>query len=297
MKKMNKEIKGIIPPLLTPFTPEGEVYEKGLRRLVDFLILHRVDGLFLCGTYGSGPLMTIEQRKRVAEIVIDQVKDRIPVIVHVGSADTKSTLDLASHAEEIGADAVASVPPYYYSHSEDVLLNHYRRLINSVKIPTYLYNNPKTSGNPVSPELLAKIAELGLSGVKDSSFDLLNFYFYVMAVKRPGFKFIVGTEALYLPATQAGAVGAVCGLANVFPEVLVDLRTSIEKRDFDNATKLQAKTLRIRKVMKMGPTIPICHSILKMRGVDAGVPKLPFLPISGAFEYKIREELAKLNLI
>jgi len=293
---MNKEIKGIIPPLLTPFTAEGEVYERGLRNLIEFLIPH-INALFPCGTYGSGPLMTIQQRKKVAEIVVDQVKDRIPIIVHVGSADTQSTLELAKHAEKIDADAVASIPPYYYSYGEDEILNHYRELLNSVKIPVYLYNNPKTSGNSVSPELLAKMAELGLAGVKDSAFDLINFYFYAMAVKRPDFNLIVGTEAIYLAATQAGAVGAVCGLANIFPEVLAKLRSSIEKKDFENAAKLQIRILQIRQVIKMGPTIPICHSILKMRGVDAGVPKLPFLPVSEDFQPKIHEALLKLDLI
>lgn len=293
---MSKKIKGIISPLLTPFTPEGKVYEPGLRDLIEFLIPH-INGLFPCGTYGSGPLMTIQQRKKVAEIVVDQVKDRIPVIVHVGSANTQSTLELAKHAEKINADAVASIPPYYYSYGEDEILNHYRELLNSVKIPVYLYNNPKTSGNSVSPRLLAKIAELGLAGVKDSAFDLINFHFYAMAVKRPDFNLIIGTEALYLPATQAGAVGAVCGLANVFPEVLAKLRSSIEKKDFENAAKLQIRILQIRQVIKMGPTIPICHGILKMRGVDAGGPKLPFLPVSDYLQRKIHEALAKLDLI
>lgn len=293
---MNKEIKGVISPLLTPFTPEGEVYEKGLRELIEFLISH-IDGLFPCGTYGSGPLMRLEQRKKVAEVVVDQVKGRIPVILHVGCADTQSAIDLAKHAEKIGADAVASVPPYYYQYGEDEILNHYRQLLNAVKVPVYLYNNPHASGNPVSPNLLAKTAELGLAGVKDSAFDLINFYFYRMSVKKPDFNFIVGTEAIYLPAAQAGATGAVCGLANVFPEVLAKLRDSIEKKDFDNAAKLQVRVLRIRQVIKMGPTIPICHSILKMRGVDAGVPKLPFLPVPDELQQKIRVALAELNLI
>jgi len=293
---MNKEIRGIIPPLLTPFTPAGEVYEKGLRNLVEFLIPH-IDGLYPCGTYGSGPLMSVEQRKKVAEIVVDQVKGRIPVIIHVGAADTKSTIELAQHAEKIGADAVGSIPPYYYSYTDEELLNHYRKLLESVKIPVYLYNNPKVSGNPVSPELLGKIAELGLAGVKDSSFDLINFYFYRIAVDKSDFNFIIGTEALYLPAAEAGACAVISGLANVFPEVMHELYSSIKGKEFEKAVNLQIRVMQIREVIKMGPTIPICHSILKMRGVDAGVPKLPFLPISADLEERIRRKLLKFDLI
>lgn len=294
---MNKEIKGIIPPLLTPFTREGEVYEKGLRELLEFLLPH-INGLYPCGTYGSGPLMSIEQRKKVAEIIVDQVKDRIPVIIHVGSADTQSTIDLAKHAEKTGADAVGCIPPYYYKYSEEELLNHYRELLNSVKIPVYLYNNPKLSGNPISPKLLSRIAEFGLAGVKDSAFDLINFCFYRMAVSKPDFNFIIGTEAIYLPAAQVGAIATISGLANVFPEVMQELYESIKKKEFEKAAKLQMRVLQIRQVIKKaGATVPICYSILKMRGVDAGMPKLPFLPISTDLEEKVREELSKFGLI
>jgi len=293
---MKKQIKGIIPPLLTPFTPEGRVYEKGLRELLEFLIPH-IDGLFPCGTYGSGPLMSLEQRKKVAEIVVDQVNGRIPVIIHVGAADTRSTIELAKHAENIGADAVGSIPPYYYSYGQDELFNHYRELLDSVQIPVYLYNNPKVSGNRISPELLARIAELGLAGVKDSSFDLINFYLYRIAVKRANFKFIVGTEAIFLPAAEAGACATISGLANVFPEVMQQLYQAIEQKEIEKAIQLQLRVLEIRKVIKMGPTVPICHSILRIRGVDAGVPKLPFLSISEELEKKVREELSQLGLI
>jgi len=293
---MSKEIKGIIPPLLTPFTPKGEVYEKGLRDLLEFLLPH-INGLYPCGTYGSGPLMSLEQRKKVAEIIVDQVKGRIPVIIHIGTADTHSTIELAKHAEKIGADAVGCIPPYYYKYGEEELFNHYRELINSVKIPVYLYNNPKLSGNPISPELLNRIADIGLAGVKDSVFDLLNFCFYRIAVSKPDFNFIIGTEAIYLSAAQVGAVAVISGLANVFPEVMQELYETIEKKDFEKATKLQMRVLQIRQVIKMGPTVPICHSILKMRGVDVGVPKLPSLPVSADLEKKVREELSKLGLI
>ena len=102
------EFKGIYPPMMTAFTEDGEIYEKGTRNIVDFIVPH-VQGLYPCGTYGSGPMMSPEERKKVAEIVLDQVNGRVPVILHVGTADTKTTIELAQHAQSIGAGALQHV--------------------------------------------------------------------------------------------------------------------------------------------------------------------------------------------
>jgi len=161
------DFKGIIPPIMTAFTKEGNIYEKGMREIVDFIVPH-VQGLYPCGTYGSGPMMSPEERKKVAEIIINQVRGRIPVIVHVGTADTKNTIELARHAEAIGAQGVGAITPYYNSYNEDAIFVHFQQLINAVNIPVFLYNNPKTSGNSVSVDLLLRLAREGLAGVKDS---------------------------------------------------------------------------------------------------------------------------------
>ena len=100
---MSRELYGIIPPLTTPFTRAGEVYEAGLRSLVEFQIERGVHGLFICGTYGSGPIVTAGDRRRVHRIVSHQARDRVTVVAHVGSTSTLQTAELARHAEEAGA--------------------------------------------------------------------------------------------------------------------------------------------------------------------------------------------------
>jgi len=106
---MKAKISGIIPPLLTAFDKNG---------------VDKVQGFYPCGTYGSGPLMNVEERKRVAEVVIDEVNGRVPVIMHVGGASTRSVVELAKHAEKAGATAVASVPPIYYGFKEAEVERH-----------------------------------------------------------------------------------------------------------------------------------------------------------------------------
>ena len=149
---MTTDFSGIIPPVLTCFDKEGRVDEGRQREIVRYLSKH-VQGFYPCGTYGSGPLMSIPERKQVAEIVIKE-KGQAFVIVHVGAASTADAVDLAKHAEAAGADAVGAIPPYYYAYSQDQLLGYYRAILKAVKIPVFVYNNPELSRNPVAPDTL-----------------------------------------------------------------------------------------------------------------------------------------------
>jgi len=278
---MNKELKGIIPPLTTPFTKDGEVYEEGLRRLVEFQIEKGSHGLFVCGTYGSGPIMTVAQRKRVLEIVLDQTRGRIPIIAHVGTASTADSVELAQHAQEAGADYVASVPPYYHRHDERTVVEYFRTLVNSVDVPVFVYNNPKASGVTVTPSFLRHLSEVGVQGIKDSGFSYVEFTHMILAMEdKPDFRFVVGTEAIALPAWMAGARGCVSGLANAFPEIMVELWDLFEAGKYEEAAKLQLKVNKARLALHIpSSTNAACYAALHERGIDVGYPKAPILPV------------------
>jgi 4-hydroxy-tetrahydrodipicolinate synthase len=273
------QIEGVIPPMITPFDEEGNLDEPALRRLIDFLA-DRVQALYPLGTYGSGPAMSLPERQKAAEIIMEQVGHRIPVIMHVGCADTKGTVALARHAEKIGAEAVASIAPFYYEHNERAIEYHFQKLMEAVSIPVFAYNNPKLSRNAISPTLLARLAEQGLAGVKDSSFDILVYYAYLRTVKKPDFIFIIGTEALALPALSVGGSACVAGLANALPELVGDLFKACRAKDLQAAARIQQKTLVVREIMHLAPiAISGIHAILQMRGIDAGNPRPPILPL------------------
>jgi len=291
------DLRGIIPPIMTAFTKEGEVYDKGTREIVDFIVPH-VQGLYPCGTYGSGPMMSPDERKRVAEIIVDQVNGRVPVIVHVGTADTKNTIELARHAEGIGARAVGAITPYYNSYDDDAIFVHFQQLINAVNIPVFLYNNPKTSGNSVSVNLLVRLAKEGLAGVKDSTFDIVNYYHSQIGLKAfPDFNLIIGTEAVLVAAFDAGAKAAVSGLGNVYPDLMEKLYKEYLEGDRKKLMQTQEDVLRVRQITKYGPTIPTCHAILKLRGIDSGYPRLPFQPVSPETTKRVKEALQSMNIL
>jgi N-acetylneuraminate lyase/4-hydroxy-tetrahydrodipicolinate synthase len=278
---MTREVKGIIPPLTTPFTESGDVYEEGLRRLVDFQIEKGVHGLFICGTYGSGPIMTVQERKMVHEIVVDQVKGRITVIAHVGTTSTAQSVELARHAESVGADFVASVSPYYHRHDERAVVEFFRTLVEAVGVAVYVYNNPKASGVTITPSFLRRLADVGVQGIKDSGFSFIELTHFLLALKDvPDFRFIVGTEALALPAFLVGAKGSVAGLANAFPELVVELWDLLQAGNYGGAARVQMRVNRARQILHIpSSTNAACYAVLHERGIDVGYPKPPILPV------------------
>ena len=292
---MSKEFSGIIPPVLTSFTEDGKFDEAAQREVVRFQAKH-VHGFYPCGTYGSGPLMTVEERKQVAKVVVEE-KGKAKVIVHVGAVSTQQAVELAQHAGQIGADAVGAIPPYYYRYSDQHLLDHYRALIKAVRIPVFLYNNPMLSGNPISADLLATLAGEGLAGVKDSAFDLVNFYMYLLKVQRADFQFIIGTEAIAAAALDAGASGVISGLANVFPEFMVDFYETWKKGNSTETAKKQLDVVKARTILKYGPTLTMTYAVLRMRGLNPGYPRAPYQEIPKELYQRVEGEFKDMGLL
>ena len=293
------QINGVIPPLTTPFTREGDIYEDGLRKLLDFQIEKGSHGVFLCGTYGSGPLMSVTERKKVVEIAVDQNKNRITTIVQVGTPSTKDVVELAKHAEKCGVDAIGCVPPFYYQHDAQSVLEHFKQLVKAVEIPVYVYNNPKTSGFTVTPQILAKMADIGVKGIKDSSFSLIEFSHFLIELRdRKDFTFIIGTEALAMPALLLGAKAVISGIANSFPEIVVDLYNATIKRDIEKAAKLQLKVNEARKILHIPKsTNAACYAILNERGIDVGIPRPPVLPVPTEEVELMKKEFMRIGLL
>lgn len=296
-----REFIGIIPPILSSFTPDGEIYERGIREIIKFTLPH-VHGYYPIGTYGCGPLMSIAEREKVLEIILDEVNGKVPVVAHVGAPSTYSTIELAKHAKRAGAAGVGAISPYYSPNlSEQAMFEHFKALIDTVgeeEFPVFVYNNFHYSQNRITPALLKKLADYGLRGCKDSSFDLVNFYQFQDAVAdHDDFNLIIGTEAIFMGAFDAGATGMICGMGNIYPEIISKMYHYYLEGNREKAIEIQRHVLRIRHITKSGPTVPIMHAILNMRGIDAGYSRSPLIYIDESTEKKITSELKQMNLL
>jgi len=283
--------------MITPFTSDKKLYEDGARNLIEFLREHGVNGLFICGTYGLGPAMTIEERKKLAELTMRYVPENMYVIVQVGSSNIDTSLELAKHAEDVGAQAVASTPLFYYKYRDDYVLSYFRKLFSAVDIPVFVYNVPSRVGYGISPSLLGKLAEEGAQGVKDTSGDIITFYQFMMNVKKRDFIFLVGTERLLVPSVVAGGHGCVAGLSNTFPEHVVELYKLTKEGRMKEAVQKQFFIIELRNTLYSVPHIPAAYAVLKMRGIDVGYPKEPYRLLSEEETEKLKRMLEEKGLL
>jgi len=291
----NREMKGVIPPMITPFKENGDLDKKALREVVSFL-KGKVHGLFINGTYGCGPLMNINERKEVLETVMEEAGRDIQICVHIGSTSNKDALELGKHAAGLDVIGVASVPPYYFPHKTADIENYFSELIAEINTPVYLYNNPITTPFSADADFLNKLADKGLKGVKDSSFDILVFYNYLRKVKKEGFHFIMGSEALILPAVFMGGRASIAGMANCLPEEIVSLWNAAEKGEIEKASELQRRVLNIRDIYKKGSTTPLVYRTLRERGVNAGYPRKPFRDQPDEIWQKVKKDIKDLGV-
>ncbi len=175
---------------------------------------------------------------------------------------------------------------------------HFKSLLDGVDIPVFLYNNPKLSGITPHIDTIKRLVNDGLAGIKDSTFDIVNYYHTAMALKQfPELNLIIGTEALLVAAFDAGGQAAVTGLGNVYPELVAQLHKDYQSGDRRKVMKTQETVLRVRQITKFGLTVPTCHAILGLRGVDAGVPRLPYTPVSPETVQRVKAALQELGLL
>ena len=164
---------GIIPAMVTPVDKRGNINKGVLRKLTDYLIKGGIHGLFPVGSTGEYYGLTLEQKKEVIEIVVDEANGRVPVYAGAGLITTKDTIEVTKMAADIGVDAVSVITPMFIRPRQNELYNHYKAVANSVNIPVLLYNNPPRTGVNVSPRLLEKLSKIeNIVGIKDSSGDM-----------------------------------------------------------------------------------------------------------------------------
>ncbi len=271
---LNLPLRGVITALATPFSAERKLDQESLREMVDFQLQHKVNGFFVCGTTGMGPAMATDDRKKVSETVIQQTKKRVPIIVQVGAVDPQTTLELAKHAESVGADAIASLTPFYYKPGDDAIIEHYRRLSESTSLPIFIYNIPRNTGNNVDENLLARLVGIPkIVGIKDSSQDFTQLLDY-LAVAPGNFNIIVGTDSFLYSALCAGAQGGVSALANAFPELMIAMYQTFVDHNAEKGSKLQRQVHALRSAVSKPPIAPLLE-VLKFRGLTSGQVKSP----------------------
>jgi dihydrodipicolinate synthase/N-acetylneuraminate lyase len=279
----------LIVASVTPLREEGSVLdEPAIWPLVRFHTDHGADGIFACGTTGEGILLSLEERMRAAILFRAALTDGI-LVVHCGAQTTADTVALSAHAAEIGADAVAVIPPPYFPLDADALTAHFiAAAAAAAPLPFFIYAFAARSGYPVPLEVVARVrkAAPNLAGhkVSESPFERVEPYLDL------GLPVLVGSEPLIVPALERGAAGAVSGLAAAFPDAV---RAALDQPD----TAAEARLAALRAALEEQPFIAAVKHVLARRGVPVRPDmRPPMRPLSPAEAAVLDDRLAALGL-
>jgi len=266
------------PAMLTPLDEDGHPHESNTRRLADVLAEQQLGGLFVLGSTGQGVLLSTEDRKRAAEWIVRTVDGRIPVMVHVGATTTDEAIELARHAEQVGADAISSVPPIYYPLSAEAVLEHYRRIGQATGLPFFPYHASfLNQALPSAHEYADRLLEIpNIAGMKFTDHDLYQMEL-LHAYSGGRLNIFSGADELLCHAALSGAVGAIGTFYNQWGEACQRVREAFVAGDFQHARAFMIRFGWVIDTILRSQNIWGFHR-LSMRlkyGIDVGRPRAP----------------------
>jgi 4-hydroxy-tetrahydrodipicolinate synthase len=291
--------EGPITAMITPFHRDGELDERGLRQHVDFLIANGVRGLVPNGCSGEFWAQTMAERKRVAEIVLDQAKRRVPVIPGVGGNTTRDVIELAQHALDIGcAGAMVMAPSMVHPKKED-LYHHFKAVSDRVALPLLLYNNPQDTGNDLPFDLVERLADLDhVVAIKDSTFDF-NVFWKTQCALADRVRIFIGPSTMFgAPALMMGADGWVDTYSNVWPELTTAIYHAGKDGDTVRARRLQKTGAELRSFLLHPEWNMYCaiKAAMNELGLPGGYPRLPLRPLTGTHLERMKRGLAEFGV-
>lgn len=296
------EIKGIIPPVITPMNPGDEsVNIPELRSQIERQIAGGVHGIFVFGTNGEGYILSIKEKEEILEAAVDQVGGRVPVYAGTGCISTRDTVYLSRRAEAMGADALSIITPSFALASQKELYDHYCEAARHVSIPIVLYNIPARTGNRLLPETVARLAKDVdvIMGAKDSSGDFENLKAYIRQTRDIGkdFAVLAGNDGNILNCLKEGGAGGVAGRANLYPRTVASIYDCFAAGDLEKAQAAQDAILSIQRVYRFGNPNTIIKKAVALMGYPVGGCRRPFSDLceEGIEELKtvLRENEAK----
>lgn len=246
MSKHSNEIKGIIPPVVTPFTVDYKLDVDAYKRIIQHVIDGGVHGFFILGTNGEGACLNVEIRKEAIKTAVSFNAGRVPVFVNASSPSYLESVELCSMAADEGADYVVLSPPFYFDMNQEELYAFFNKLAGDSQLPVFLYNIPQYTKTEIAPDTISSLAlNENIHGLKDSSGDMEYMKQILQEREDPDFKILVGTELLLRECILLGADGGINGGANVFPELFVSMYEASVNGEKERQSRLQ----EIMKIM------------------------------------------------
>ncbi len=291
--------RGLIDVPVTPFTPDNKVDLDTFGRVVEFLLRHNASSLCINLHLAELLNLTLEERKLLAKAAVEVTAGRVPVVVHVSTPGTDQAVELARHAEQVGADCVVAIAPYYWKPSQEALYDHFSAIISATDLPFIAYNSPTImDGVGIAPATLIKLMQRypKFIGLKEASHNWEKFLELGRAAKsvRPDFGLFVGTEWI-VPCLTLGGTACMSVFGGIAPRFVKALYDATVSGDLKNALALQYKFSELYQIAKVEYPAPT-KAMWEIMGRPVGDPRLPNRSLTADGKNAIRSTLETLGL-
>ncbi len=287
--------KGCSTALITPFKKDGSVNFNVFKKVIDYQIKNGVSSLVFLGTTGESSTLTDVEREEVVRFAVSYVNKRVPVIVGAGSNSTSEAIKRSVKFEELGADALLHVTPYYNKTTQKGLIEHYTKIAGSVKIPIILYNVPSRTGVNILPQTVYELSKIkNIVGIKEASGNIEQVA-EISRICGKDFAIYSGDDALTLSILCLGGNGVISVASNALPKKMVEICEHYFIGNIEHARELQFKMNPFIKLLfsEVNP-IPIKYAMKKI-GFDCGKPRLPLLEPLNKTKLSIGKGLKEIN--
>lgn len=287
-------LKGIIPPLITPIDENELIDEKKLRDQVEFVIEGGVHGILAFGSNGEFYSIEEDEQYRGLEIILDQVKGRVPVFFGIGEISTKKCVRLAKKAFEIGATAISVLQPMFLKPTDKELAYHFGTIADSIDgKDMLLYNNPGRVGYSMSADFVVNLIEnhSNIIGIKESSGNMTLTAELIRRTEGKDFKVLGGKDTLIYGTLVHGGTGAVAATANYVPELVCGIYNEYKAGNIEEALKLQYRLNPIRLLVDKASFPVATKDYANLLGRDIGLPYKPNFPADDKIQQELKQVL------
>lgn len=296
---MNFVPKGIIPPIITPLTDDGQVNYDVLRKMVNHLIEQGVHGLFPMGTTGEFYAFDNDTYRKILETVKEEAAGRVTIYGGANHITTRGVIELVKICEEVGVEAVSVLTPMFVSQTQEELYDYFAEIAASTKLPIILYNNAPKTNVTITPATAAKLAEIdNIVGVKDSTGDMTNAAEYIRLTRdNDNFHVLMGRDTLIHAALCYGATGAIASCANVAPRIAADIYDKYMAGDLKGSLDAQYTLAPLRIACGMGTFPAVIKEGLVMQGIPVGKCLAPISELKPDEKEKLHQVLVEMKLL
>jgi 4-hydroxy-tetrahydrodipicolinate synthase len=286
--------KGTGTAIITPFTRDNEIDYVSLKKVLNSQIKNGIDAIILLGTTGESPVISIDERKKLTEVTMEEAGGKAKVIIGTGTNDTKKVVELNKIAEEYKVDALLIVNPYYNKGTQHSIVEHYRYISERTSLPIFLYNVPSRTGMNMLPETLVKIHSecKNVVGVKEACGNISQIA-HLFSIKPETLAVYSGNDDNTFSIMAFGGEGVVSVFSNAYPKEMKQLTDALSNNNLETARKLNAKYLRMINLLFVEASPSPIKFVMSKLGLCENTLRLPLSPVTQQTEKLLIEEMKK----